>query len=88
MAYPFTPCPKYEVFLEQLASQGVTIKERTVMLDDKSRNIQYLERVDGGKTYYHPLGFAAEGDPIQFQVIRSVCKALKIDPAVFGLTLG
>ena len=38
MAYPFVPCPKYEVFLEQLSGYGVSIKTKTVDVDGKVRH--------------------------------------------------
>lgn len=73
--------------MEQLNALGVEVRERTVMLDGKPRTIPHLYRVESGKQYYHPLNFAGPGEIIQFQVIRSVCNALKLDPASFGLHL-
>ena len=89
MAYPFTPCPPYEVFLEQLTAQGVEIKTTVVTVNDKPHQISYLTRKDdSGKAHYWSLRFSDSGEIVQFQVVRSVCKALKLDPALFGLHLG
>lgn len=81
------PCPKYEVFLEQLSGHGVSIETKIVDLDGKARTLVYLKRVVDGKPYYHSLRFAEEGEMVQLQVLRSVCRILRIDPAVFGLHL-
>ena len=89
MAYPMTQCVPYEVFLEQLTASGVEIKTRPVTVNGQRFSISYLSRKDDtGRTRYWSVEFSSPGEIVQFQVVRSVCKALKFDPALFGLILG
>jgi hypothetical protein len=87
-AYPFMSFPRYPDFLAQLTSLGVKIKETEVTLGKgEVQKIGYLENTADGKVYYFPLNFASEADIVQPPVMRSVIRALKLDPTSFGLHL-
>ena len=91
MAYPFMKAMRYRHFLLLLESLDIRIRKSALSLVDPEGNLihlTYLERAVDGIEYYFPLTFASETDEVQVSVMRSVCSALKLEPALVGLPLG
>jgi hypothetical protein len=76
--------------LDQLREHDVVLKQTEGVLfgPDGQRQGQYLERQVGVETLRYPICIGGEQERLVPSMIRSICAALDLDPADFGLELG
>lgn len=91
MAYPMIQFPTFAEFKDRLTSEfGCEYKQLPHSLavgDGEPQPINYFERVVGGETRRYVV-FIPDDERLVPSVIRSICAALRLNPADFGLNLG
>jgi hypothetical protein len=88
MAYPFVQHPTWKQLIEQFEGQGVSFNKTDSQLESPEgdcESICYFEKSGVGK---YAVSFEDENERVAPTVVRSICAALDVEPAVFGLTLG
>jgi len=89
LAYPFTQCPTFREFKNTLEKEfGCKFKQKNIIKNGDPYTVCYFERIVDGDTIQCSVDSYDDEERIVFQVIRSICRRLKIDPAYFGLILG
>ncbi len=90
MAYPFIPFPTWGEFLQKLAEHhGVRIQSSGVKipLGSTLKEMEFLERKDGQKTYKVPLQPYFLNQVVQPMVMQSIIRQLRLKPSDFGFSL-
>jgi len=89
LAYPLAQCPTFKELKDILEKKyGCQYKKGNAIKNNKPCAIFYFERVIDGSVMQCSIDSYDDEERIVFPVIRSVCRRLKINPSIFGLTLG
>ena len=92
MAYPMIQWPMFTEFRDHLVNEvGCKYSQLpgSVSVDDgEPRPIFYFERDLGDGDVRRYAVAIPDNQRLAPSVIRSICKRLAVDPAMFGLTLG
>ena len=87
MTYPLVQFPTWSELIEQLEKQDITFHKTDCQLEstDGCEPISYFQRENVGR---YVVCFDDAQERVMPSVLRSLCAALKVDPAEFGLHLG
>lgn len=89
MPYPLIQWPTFKEFKATLEKEfDCQFKTKKMLRNGDPYFLCYFERNFNNEIIQCSIDSYNDDERISIEVIRSVCRRLKIDPARFGLTLG
>jgi hypothetical protein len=92
VAYPMIQWPTFTEFRDRLVNEVgckyIQLPGSITVDDGEPKPVFYFERDLGGGNYRRYVVAIPDDERLAPSVIRSICRLLAVDPAMFGLTLG